>query len=97
MLFLLLIFYDYRDKVILSDIVYIDRRNLNEAINKGIIKTRKYMKKSLQLKGKTIAGSKQGSLLLTRSKTNSQQCFERLTSFLREVYTFKNNGWKIEN
>jgi len=55
------------------------------------------MKKSLQLKGKTIAGSKQGSLLLTRSKTNSQQCFERLTSFLREVYTFKNNGWKIEN
>ena len=55
------------------------------------------MKKVASIKEVTIVGSKQGSLLLTRSKTNSQHRYERLISFLREVYIFKNNDWKIEN
>lgn len=55
------------------------------------------MKKSLQLRGKTIVGSKQGSLQITRNKTNSQHRFERLTSFLKEVYIDKDNRWKIKD
>ena len=52
MLFLLLVFYGYRDKVILSDLEYRNGKNLIEATNKGIIKTRKYMKKIASIKRK---------------------------------------------
>jgi hypothetical protein len=44
------------------------------------------MKKPHQLRKVTIVGSKQGSLQLTRSKTNSQHRYKKNNLFLKRKY-----------